>query len=264
MLSYSYNTAVFASTNANEYNYIIVTENFLEVNDRANNSIGRPWLVKQSILDSMHAAAVNGSLLQLNNSACMARYANTLVSDARNVLLVTTDTNPNYTCLASSFYEIYADLPYAWLCGADWSTDPYYDNTPVCTLSTAQAGASNWTVLQHPISYCLIQETEEQCSLQFSLVIMIAVILANAMKATIMFLTWWKFRTPTLVTLGDTIASFLDNPDQTTDGICLTTRRDIGNGKGPWKNEVAKPWIAKRYFWFKAASVKRWLTCNIL
>ena len=132
---------------------------------------------------------------------------------------------------------------------------PYKSGQPVCTLAKAQAGASTWNVLQHPISYCLVEEVQQECRLQFSLTIMIIVILANATKASIMFLTWWKFSTPTLVTMGDAITSFLDNPDQTTAGVCLASKRDILNANGPWKDRGAKRWVPKRHFWFRAASV---------
>lgn len=55
----------------------------------------------------------------------------------------------------------------------------------------------------------------------FSLVVMIVVVLCNLMKIFSMGLTAWKlFRTP-LLTLGDSIASFLDIPDLNTANNCL-------------------------------------------
>ena len=210
----------------------------------------------------MHAAAVNGSLLQIDNSGCMTKYGSNLVSGARNVLLVTTDTNVNNSYMGSSSWNSDDEVPYAWLCGDGWDTRPYTDQEPVCTLAKAQAATTSWTVFGHNISYCLVEQVEEECRLQYSLTIMIIVIVANATKATIMILTWWKLQTPTMVTIGDAITSFLDDPDQTTAGICLTSKRDIL--KGRWKNQGAKRWAPVRHFWFRAASIKRWLTCNIL
>jgi len=75
-------------------------------------------------------------------------------------------------------------------------------------------------------------------------------------------LTVWKLKEPTLVTIGDAVASFLYDPDPTTKGICLSTKSDIQNDR--WKLQPAKPWNPTRHFWFRAASVKRWLICNIL
>jgi hypothetical protein len=75
-------------------------------------------------------------------------------------------------------------------------------------------------------------------------------------------LTVWKLKEPTLVTVGDAVASFLYDPDPTTKGICLSTKLDIQGNR--WKLQVAKQWQPKKHFWFRAASVKRWLICNIL
>jgi hypothetical protein len=78
----------------------------------------------------------------------------------------------------------------------------------------------------------------------------------------LVILTAWKLNEPTLVTIGDAVASFLKDPDPTTEGICLSTKMDIQKKK--WKLQTAKPWAPKKHFWFRAASVKRWLICNIL
>jgi hypothetical protein len=76
-------------------------------------------------------------------------------------------------------------------------------------------------------------------------------------------LTVWKLKEPTLVTIGDAVASFLYDPDPTTTGICLSSKSSIQATK-KWKLQPAKPWHPKRHFWFRAASIKRWLICNIL
>jgi hypothetical protein len=245
---------------------MVVTEDFLQPNITVNATSGNGYVDSSMtiVLKDMHAAVLNGSLVKLDNSACMSKYANTFISNARNVLLVTTDTNPNNTFLSSRSWSSTDEVPYWWLCGEGWDPTPYRNHEPVCTLAKAHEGVSSWSVLTHPISYCLVQEVEEECQLRFSLTIMIVVILANATKATIMILTWWKLRTPTLVTIGDAVTSFLDDPDLTTAGICLATKADIQKGTGAWKDQGAKRWIPKRHFWFRATSVKRWLTCNIL
>ena len=92
-----YNTAVFASTTTNSYDYIVVTEDFLTPDAIFNSSLSRSpyYYVEQDVLDYMHSAALNGSA----EIDCMAKYANVFTSDARNVLLVTTDTTPNNTIL---------------------------------------------------------------------------------------------------------------------------------------------------------------------
>ncbi|KAF8861331.1 hypothetical protein BDZ45DRAFT_800057 [Acephala macrosclerotiorum] len=56
-------------------------------------AFGHGFSIDQSILDSMHTTVVNGSILRLNNSGCMAKYANNLIIGSRTLLLITTDTD---------------------------------------------------------------------------------------------------------------------------------------------------------------------------
>jgi hypothetical protein len=240
-----------------------VTENFL-TSSAVYNSTTTPFVSDDGVLDTLHDKAVNGTLVKYDSAACMAEYAVDFVSKVRNVLLVTNDTDNTNNALGGNSWSSSDQIPYFWICGGSWDPSPYEDSPPdpICTLSIATAAVDTWTVDDHHISYCMIEAVVEECRLSFSLVIMLIVIAANAIKATIMTLTFLKLKEPTLVTIGDAIASFLDEPDRTTAGICLSTREDIR--KGRWKNQPAKQWVPKRHFWFKAASIKRWLTCNIL
>jgi hypothetical protein len=244
----------------------VVTEDFLQPDAVFNGTIDDRYYsyIDDDFLSEMHTAALNGTLNKLDNSDCMGRYATNFVSQSRNVLLVTTDTNDTNQFLQYGTWIADQEIPYWWLCGNQWNPYPYSEHEPVCTLSTARANVDSWSVLTHPITYCMVQDVEELCQLRFSLTIMIIVILANATKATIMILTYLKLRTPTLVTMGDAISSFLDDPDPTTAGACLATKADVQKDRLVWKDEGGKRWVPKREYWFRAASVKRWLTCNFL
>lgn len=86
-----------------------------------------------------------------------------------------------------------------------------------------QSQSGNWTVVRTPsfqlldpvadvtdIQYCFSRPVEEHCKLQFSLAIMIVVIVCNLMKTICMSLSAWKQDPEPPVTLGDAVASFLD------------------------------------------------------
>jgi len=270
-----YNTAIFSSLTANEYNYIVVNDNFLSPTWNSNGSFPNGTNVAPNGMNTVHQKVLNGSMTKYTSADCMTAYARTFASKVRNVLLVSNHSDVtgypwdgslistfNSSVLGYSTWDNTEAIPYAWICGDDYDFDPYKNGGPVCTLSKAKEGIDNWTVKTFLINYCLVEEVEEQCQLRFSLAIMIIVILANMVKAGVMITTLLRFRTPTLVTIGDAIASFLENPDAMTKGNCLSTREDLR--KGRWEHEVGKRWVPKRHFWFKAASIKRWLTCNIL
>ncbi|KUJ12911.1 uncharacterized protein LY89DRAFT_721741 [Mollisia scopiformis] len=251
-----YSTVIFSSLSANFYDYIVVTKDFLE---------------------PMHESYLDGRLTNYTSTDCIAMYGIRFVSKAFNVLLVTGDTGTsNNSVLAAGAwgytiedipgtagYEV--EIPYSWICGDSWDEYPYQDRQPVCTTAVAKAAASSptgWIVANHRISYCMVELVEEECQLNFSLSIMLIVIAFNVLKACLMILTALKINEPTLVTIGDAIASFLQEPDPTTEGLCLSNKIDFQNKK--WALRTPKQWKPKKHFWFRPASVKRWLTCNIL
>ena len=75
-----------------------------------------------------------------------------------------------------------------------------------------------------PIQYCLSQPVEEQCQVQVSLVILVIVVACNTTKALCMLLTIRCQKSQPLVTLGDAIESFIQDPDLNTCGMCLASK----------------------------------------
>lgn len=103
---------------------------------------------------------------------------------------------------------------------------------------------------------------------QFSLGILIAVIVMNSIKAGCMFWTLRRHREPTLITFGDALASFLDQPDRCSEGRCLLSKSDLARASSPWKSSSVsarnkpspRPYETLfRRRWFSAASQKRWI-----
>ena len=112
------------------------------------------------------------------------------------------------------------------------------------------------------IDYCLSKKVQESCTVEFSVAIMIAVIVANAIKACCMLYTLRIQRANPLVTLGDAVQSFLTDNDATTANRCLADRSKFPDHE--WVKPQGITWASQRYRWFSGASKTRWFTCNIL
>lgn len=113
---------------------------------------------------------------------------------------------------------------------------------------------------QITIQYCLSQKVQESCQLQFSATILYVVIGCNIIKLTCLLSTLYRMNTPTLVTVGDAIGNFLQQPDDLTRGICTASKSSIQIQKrmdstGPQR------WDHRSYRWFTSASSLRWLFC---
>ncbi|KAK0259970.1 hypothetical protein LTR01_004511 [Friedmanniomyces endolithicus] len=141
--------------------------------------------------------------------------------------------------------------------------------TTNCDISGARNNAATWTMLGAKIEYCLAQIAPSHCKLQFSMQILITVILMNACKSACMFLTLYRQKDATLVTIGDALSSFLDRPDPLTKDRCLMAKVDVHNGPLRWRASGVKNtpntkplpvtyYAPLRRRWFAGATVLRW------
>ncbi|KAJ7793055.1 hypothetical protein B0H14DRAFT_3159826 [Mycena olivaceomarginata] len=169
-----------------------------------------------------------------------------------------------------------------WLCAV---YDPKYQNhlmeggggeyiMMVCNQRWADSLGDEWAVQVGPgriipnvlVDYCLVgdaADNEGRCGLHHSMHIMIVVCACTVME--FMLLLWTAFyfrkrgnlkarlagkRQRNLVTMGDAISDFLEEPDVRIGDKLETTR-------GGYKLRDAK-WVECRVSWFKAISLRMW------
>lgn len=143
----------------------------------------------------------------------------------------------------------------SWLCNAD--------PVGLCYPAEQAAAAENFVVGDQHISYCLSLKLDfdNKCQLQFSIAILAAVIACNVVKMCCMALTFFE-ASPTLVTVGDAIQSFLDDPDPSTREMSAASLASFQ--ESVWSlPRTAQPVRLRRYRWFQALSLRRWALCNI-
>ena len=262
-----YNSAVFSSLCTSEYNVFLVSSEFLD---------GAPFDVSDmTVYGYSHTLEDyqkdQTSLEKLDNKACVELYTAPIISKFSDVVLVSTHSN------ATNFLPFYDHSQSQLLTGRDGLCSlPMLSH---CDPSEVIDNPQNWSIDMSTmppwcepttpflndgrrIQYCLSKRVEEHCKLQFSLVIMIVVVISNLIKTVCMSMIVWKQDSEPLVTLGDAIASFLDRPDMTTKGNCIAGKTRFEDGRS-W-DLMLSGWYLKRLRWFRAASKRRWLICNVL
>ena len=314
-LHFMYNSAVFSTLSTHPYTAAVVTHDFL-TDAPFNNEAVSAYLASgllgdtSSPVDAQRLTALrdNQSALQnLSNDACLKAYRRELVPDRLDVLVVSSATNSNlYPSSTTATTDYKTSLLSYWPDNVSSRTTHY--NSAVggwssylwtCTQSLPDRCSSptqNWTVLDAPIDYCLSQYIEPSCKLQLSLVILIIVIVCNFAKIVCMSLTIWKPSSTPLLTLGDVIASFLDQPDPNTAKNCLASKyrfqgvkyafsdsfhtrifaffgyapdSDVGiieknhHQHAGW-DEAIRTSNSERYRWYHSTSLMRWLLCTSL
>ena len=148
--------------------------------------------------------AMSGTLLNLSTVDCLDSYTPELINQYSNVILVTstkdsvfpipiTNVQYNNPTMASECTSAYfPDLP-----NMGWCHFGYHDPQSLPT-----------------IDYCLVQEIDSICTIEMSISIMVLVISCIILEILCYLIVICKWRSDffPLVTLGDAIASFLQQP----------------------------------------------------
>lgn len=169
---------------------------------------------------SLQKQAIAGNFTKLNVQDCIHAYEVTYQTIYGNVLAVSTDSN--LTTPEGYQPDVLSASPDIWLCG-DWS-----DTEDASCKSDITRMANKWILNNHTIDYCLVQPLEfEECELRFSLPLLVCVAFANLGKLICLIVMLWTLKEPTLVTIGDAIASFIQVPDKNTRGFGIMDKYDF-------------------------------------
>lgn len=134
-------------------------------------------------------------------------------------------------------------------------------NTDPCDerLPGIKAAPAKWEPDRYALKECYSQPTTEHCKLLFSNSLCWIVTTLNLVKGILMlFVAFGGDEEKPLLTVGDAVASFIEEEDVSTDNMCLVPRNRIK--KQNWE-KIALPHEAKPRRKFAAASRIRWITC---
>ncbi|KAG9230910.1 hypothetical protein BJ875DRAFT_470951 [Amylocarpus encephaloides] len=219
------------------------------------------------------------SLLQkLNNKDCIKHYgsADTAVSGYGHVLAVTKDqlSISNNTILLEFNYQQYVSnyTGNNWVCDSKYVTANNYRCRPQdiephsWTLGRFKASPTNKYQIvpteQYEIDYCLALPTQYggKCQLQYSMVIMIFVLVANATKFVCICVVVKTSHEPVLATVGDAVASFLERPDRIMVDQPFLTRKKATQYTSRGAT-VPRKWTKQHaaYRWWQGPSMTRWV-----
>ena len=204
-----YNSAIFKVLDTNEYMVFVVHYDFLQGGVFASPTF--PALTQSGyneLLKIQHSftngtASSAAEIDELTNSDCIAAYGTSFVSGRRNLLAVTGVPGNQTNNTVFKWYSAEYDLgsgkskfqPYDWICIDLLTHQP-------CDVAAARLNATNWTLGGKQIYYCLTEVLPSNCKLQFSVYILVIVILMNACESLAMFLTLYNEKDATLVTIG--------------------------------------------------------------
>jgi hypothetical protein len=137
-----------------------------------------------------------------------------------------------------------------------------------CTVSQVNRNASSWTLNDKTVERCLATPTAVHCKLQISLYFLVIIIGYNFIKSAAMSWTLWYQREETFVTFGDALSSWLDTPDLSTKGRCLTSKHDVSSKSPPPGYRLQPGSVVytrgQEDSWYRAVSSERWSSTMIV
>ena len=295
-----YNSAIFSSLCTHQYNVFMVSNDFLlgapfdvellvPIYTSAEGLYNVwPETLRDTLETTLQDYQKNlTQLAVLENNACIETYTAPIISSQSDLLVVFNYSDADGSDISKSLLGLlpnvesqlvdstfdYAFCLFPGTCDAsanpqNWSSDGF---------ARAAANPENYGFFNGALGLvdqevepmngmavqcCLSQRVEDHCKLHFSLVILVVVMICNLIKTICMGWIAWKQDPEPLVTLGDAIVSFLDRPDITTKGCCINGKSRFERSRS-WVS-LASEWHYKPIRWFRTASERRWLVCNIL
>jgi hypothetical protein len=271
----SYNSILFESFTDNDYTVTLVRPSFVD---------GDSWVVPDcalgdaSVTDSLLYLQNNlTTFLKVSNSECLHGYSSPLVSQWGNALLVTDpgagnpvlmafpsrkldDQNGFIKCYENTGHEI---VPHGLtpICEMPYLLD-HPDQLLYRGCKEDPTIPENYVVVDFPVDHCLVQQVQEKCTVLMSLTILSVVAACNLIKLICMLSVLRLRNFNPLVTIGDAIASFLDEEDHSTAQCGLFSV----NERQAWRTgslQQSRAYIRQRR-WLEGVSRKRFVVSSCL
>lgn len=184
------------------------------------------------VVETIYAGYRNNHYTNLSAYECVDAYTSEIMSGRRNLILMTTPAQRNSAAMSECGFGAVPNDGSSVL-ALDVNVQPKVWGEHLTNLSGIDLpllretvkGTGKWRLGDYTVSHCMVEtESVSHCRLEFTTYILFAVVSCNAIKLVCMCLTatfLWNLDEPILATIGDAVASFLENTDDTTKGFCL-------------------------------------------
>jgi hypothetical protein len=190
----------------------------------------------------------SGRLEELSLLECIDAYSITFQSTRGNVFLVVGEGVMNTTDAYGIFPSIIRSGQCAAETGTRWVYEQYRAESGGCFaqegyrfLPELRADPDSWSpLLGLRVNKCFSERTGQNCKLNFSVPLVVVVIVFNAIKALALLVGISQLRNDPMLTVGDAVASFLQRPDPSSLNMCLISQGDIHRSTLGWQ-ELQQP-----------------------
>ncbi|KAJ4371577.1 hypothetical protein N0V83_004796 [Neocucurbitaria cava] len=258
----NFNAVFFTTSQANQYAVAVVEESYFQNTylrpsaENASPDLFEQWAYEKQdcddgvcsfdvrnistvveLLQDVRSLTRNAKFVQMSPQECMQNYSTGFLKDHSDVVVVSSRSDANSSILWTRYPQrsVTADKshtnndPFHWICHDSLDSGNTEDDH--CDLQLAMDhfdSGKNWTVYGNPVDHCFARISPDVCQLQFNEWLMLVVVVCGAIKVlTMCYLVFWRPAGRFLRTLGDAIASFLEEEDATTKDMCLVSSKQV-------------------------------------
>jgi hypothetical protein len=245
----SYNSVVFMSTSAQTYGVFqfgpeakTAIENGVFKGSK-NSTFGGGYYGNDYVSGQVYAEAFKaGQVKELTPLECINAYSVNFQATRGNVFLVLDEG----AMAADEIYAFFPEIKRTGVCstqtGTTWVYQQFSKEAGTCFeqeayrfLPRLQADPSIWAPFErHRVRSCLSEFTDQKCTLNFSVHLIIIVIVFNVIKIFAFLIGVSTLRNDPMLTVGDAVASFLREPDATAHSMCLVSQQEINKAGVNW------------------------------
>ena len=284
--SISYNSILFDTTSAVDFGMYLVTRDFFEALPTFTYSTTPP----AELVYHIWTSAMNQPWDNITKEDCYSIFSAPYLHDYMNVILVTNVSSATYekswlantAQLANTAGLINEAGSSVWLCGSrnckpdmslvkSWNVS-FTVNVPQKDAFSPFLKSTHYGTQIAFVKYCIAEPTQPSCTMELSPQLLVAAIVCNVVKVAILILLLCSTFTP-LVTIGDAIASYIDEPDPSTKDLGAISARDLYKNPEPGFASIhnsrliavglhrryrKKSWRNQKAKYFSGATSSRW------
>ncbi|KAL2857608.1 hypothetical protein BJX68DRAFT_263170 [Aspergillus pseudodeflectus] len=285
-----YNSTVYSTISVNSYDVFVANSSFPTLqradvisaytgayNETYEKLYETSWAANSPIRSSerMLASAHANNLTRLTPEECITAYATDWQSKYGGVVLISSAFNGSESAIDFVMQQLAprpADSqqdPFGWVCmeGSKVSDSARQCQSELASVKRDANSTRGWVVDGYKVDYCLVEETPQKCTLEYSLTLSIVVLVTNGVKIAVISGTILSLRANPLLTLGDAVASFLSVPDERSRGMGLITKAMATAEKQPHGKQddgdlpEYNPRPKRRW---RSVSIERWVVTSLM
>lgn len=268
------------ATSTNNYFVIAADQKFLDGADWSSDRarcFAEAWYNPNHSIEYLQKQSQQGDsqhIQRLDNAECLSAYRAGMTTKWANLLLIANTSmyqTPDPLLLVS---YVYGTSGFSWMCdsttlatGSHCNVPPKIEDAKEWQIlgTTATDSCELYGDLELAVEYCLAQPAPEICSVGIAVNILVVVLVCNVVKVLCLLCTWRMMSLDPLVTIGDAVASFLDQRDGTTEGYGpIEAYSRAWKENSPNNSPTPTRWEGRSRIGFHAASATRWTISSLL